>query len=206
MQMKYFVTLILLCAASFMLAGAEFKLTEKGKAVSSIVLRKDASVVEKQAAKELSKYLGRISGGESPVIGKAPVKGKYPIYLELTSDKKVGEEGFKISSDKKALRIAGKESVGILYGVYEVLKKDGGIRWLIPGEEGEYFKVKPTITVKEGIRIKNPDFARRNIIAVGMRWNSLTWETWDWGVRNNMRFLVSPGVVHTQKKYKNETV
>ena len=204
MQMKYFVTLILLCAASFMLAGAEFKLTEKGKAVSCIVLRKDATVVEKHAAKELSKYLGKISGGETPVIGNTPVKGKYPIYLELTSDKKVGEEGFKISADKNALRIAGKESVGILYGVYEVLKKDGGIRWLIPGEEGEYFKVKPTITVKEGIRIKNPDFARRNIIAVSMRWNSLTWETWDWGVRNNMRFLVSPGVVHTQKKYKNE--
>ena len=85
---------------TFALCGAEMKLTENRKAVSSIILRKNAGKVEKHAAKELAEYLGKISGGESPVIGTAPVKGKYPIYLELTSDKKVGEEGFKISADK----------------------------------------------------------------------------------------------------------
>ena len=119
------------------LCGAEIKLTENGKSVSCIVLRKNAGVVEKHAAKELSVFLGKISGGAAPVIGLEPVKRKYPIYLELTLDKRVGEEGFRISADKKALRIAGKEPVGVLYGVYEVLKKDGGIRWLLPGEDGE---------------------------------------------------------------------
>ena len=172
---------------SLVLCGAEMKLTENRKAVSSIILRKNAGKVEKHAAKELAEYLGKISGGESPVIGTAPVKGKYPIYLELTSDKKVGEEGFKISADKKALRIAGKEEIGVLYGVYEVLKKDGGIRWLTPGKDGEYYKIKPTITVKEGVRIKNPDFKWRALHTVSMKWTSPIKDTRDWAVRNNVR-------------------
>ena len=181
-------SIVVFASAAALLCGAEFKLTDNGKAASSIILRKNASDIEKHAAKELSVFLGKISGGEKPVIGIAPVKGKYPIYLELTDDKRVGEEGFKIIAKKDALRITGKEPVGVLYGVYEVLKKDGGIWWLLPGKDGEYFTVKPTITVKEGERIKNPDFAYRSLSGVCMNSGSVTMDTWDWGVRNNMRF------------------
>ena len=138
MKGKIFCCALSVVMFTLALYGAEIKLTENGRSVSCIVLRKNAGKVERHAAKELSVYLGKISGGECPVIGLEPVKGKYPIYLELTQDKKVGEEGFRISADKKALRIAGKEEIGILYGVYEVLKKDGGIRWLTPGADGEY--------------------------------------------------------------------
>ncbi|MBO4305296.1 MAG: hypothetical protein J6A21_11985, partial [Lentisphaeria bacterium] len=179
---------ILLFAASLTLSGAEFKLTDGGKAVSCIVVSKDAGVVQKHAAEELSKFLGKISGGECPAVGTAPVAGKYPICLERTDDKRVGEEGFRITADEKALRIAGREEIGILYGVYEVLKKDAGIWWLLPGPDGEYFTVKPTICVSKGERIKNPSFAVRNISAVCMNSNSVISDTWNWGVRNNMRF------------------
>ncbi|MBO4305297.1 MAG: DUF4838 domain-containing protein [Lentisphaeria bacterium] len=185
--------------AAMTLFSAEFKLTDGGRAASCIVLRENASKTEKHAAKELSYFLGKISGGECPRIGTAPVAGKYPIYLELTDDKRVEKEGFRITADAKSLRIAGREEVGVLYGVYEVLKKDGGIRWLTPGDDGEYFKVKPTISVKEGVRIKNPDFAWRNLHFVSMRYSSPIKDTRDWGMRNNARFRARLNLFETKE-------
>ena len=79
--MKGSLSVLLVCAA-FILCGAEFALTKNGKAVSSIVLRKNATPVEQHAADELAKFLAKISAGERPTVGTAPVKGKYPIYLD----------------------------------------------------------------------------------------------------------------------------
>ena len=61
--MKTVLTGILL-AVVFVLCGEEFALTKNGKAVSSIVLGKNATVVEKHAADELAKFLAKISNGE----------------------------------------------------------------------------------------------------------------------------------------------
>ena len=99
--MKGSLSVLLVCAA-FILCGAEFPLMKNGKAVSCIVLQKNATPVEQHAADELAKFLAKISNGERPAIGTEPVKGKYPIYLELTKDKRVKEEGLKLSADKKA--------------------------------------------------------------------------------------------------------
>ena len=199
--MKPFFTVCLI-AAAFILHGTEFLLTKNGKAVSSIVLGKNATIVEKHAADELAKFLAKISNGERPAIGTKEVKGKYPIYIGLTGDKKVKEEGFKISADKKGLYIQGKTPVGTIYGAYAVLKKFAGILWLMPGDDGEYFKVKPTIAVPEGVIIENPDFNYRDISTVCMGWNTGVWDTWDWGLRNNMRFHALAGVFRKSAKQK----
>ena len=74
--MKTVLTGILL-AVVFVLCGEEFALTKNGKAVSSIVLGKNATVVEKHAADELAKFLAKISNGERPVISTSAIKGKY---------------------------------------------------------------------------------------------------------------------------------
>ena len=198
--MKTIITSLLLCAALF-LCGGEFALMKDGKAVSSIVLRQNATLVEQHAADELSRFLAKISGGEKPAIGTAPVKGKYPIYIEVSDkDKDVKEEGFRITAGPKGLHILGRTPVGTLYGAYEILKRFGGIMWLMPGEEGEYYEIKPTISVPEGTFFHNPDFAYRNISTICMGWGSLVWDTWDWGVRNNMRFHTASRVFKISKE------
>ena len=196
--MKTVLTGILL-AVVFVLCGEEFALTENGKAVSSIVLGKNATVVEKHAADELAKFLAKISNGERPSIGTGPVKGKYPIYIGLTDDEKVKEEGIKLSASKKGLYIQGKTPVGTLYGAYEILKRYGGIAWLLPGKDGEYYKVKPTIKVPEMTYIHNPDFSYRTISTVCMNSTTAIWDTWDWGLRNNMRFQTGNSTFRRQK-------
>ena len=192
--------LIALCSAVCVLCGADVKLTENGKAKCSVVLRKEAGEAEKFAAGELSLYLGKISGGESPAVGTAPVAGKVPVYLELTGDPRVGPEGFRIEVKKGSVHIAGRGPVGILYGVYAVLKKYGGIRWLLPGKDGEYYKVMPTVKVPEGVTIQNPSFACRDISRVCMTWTSPIPDTMDWGMRNFMRFRENDRIIKKNLK------
>ena len=189
----------LMLTATLLLSGKEMELMKNGSPVCSIVLRKDAGEPEKLAAKELSLYLGKIANGKAPLISAAPVKGKYPIYLELTKDPKVSRDGFKITANQKALRIAGREGVGVLYGVYDILRRYGGIRWLFPGKDGEYFKTRSTISIPEGSRIKNPDFTTRHFSLVCMNWYSKIPDTLAWSSRNFMRFRDNPSRLRHKK-------
>ena len=186
--MKKIVCSCVLLGAALLASGGEIFLMKNGKAKCSIVLRKDATPPEKLAARELATYLARISGGEKPVVDEAPQEGKTPVFLELTDDPKVDSDGFKISSAGRELHIAGREGVGVLYGVYDILQRYGGIRWLVPGSDGEYFKIKPAIAVPEGVKIKNPDFKNRNFSLVCMNWFSKIPDTIEWSARNFMRF------------------
>ena len=170
--------LFLFCALP-LLSFADLVLMENGQPKCTIILRKNAGPTEKHAAKEFAYFLGKIAHGKAPVIADKAVKGTCPVYLELTKDSKVKEEGFKITTGNREMRIAGREGVGVLYGVYKVLKEYGGIRWLFPGKDGEYYKVKPTITAKNGTIIENPSFSHRDISRVCMSWNSPVMDTLD---------------------------
>ena len=139
---------LILCG--FTLAGAEFPLMKDGKAACCIVTAPDAGVAEQHAAAELAKFLGKIAGGNPPEVSGEPSGGMYPVFLKIAEDSAVSGDGFRIEARADALVISACNSRGILYGVYEILKQYGGIRWLIPGEDGEYFTVKPVIAVPEG--------------------------------------------------------
>ncbi len=165
----------------------DYDLVKNGKPASCIVLAENAGVVEKHAAAELAAFLAKISGSSEQVaIGQAPVKDLYPIYLELVSDQRIDQEGFCLKANRSGLRIQAKEPIGVLYGVYEILKKYGGIRWLVPGAAGEYFKLKPTIVIPEMDTVSNPSFKIRTLHFCCASIDSPNYEVYDWMVRNNM--------------------
>ena len=178
---------------------ADVFLMKGGKSVSSIVLDPKASAPEKYAAEELSTYLGKIAGGDAPTVGTAPVAGKYPIYLKVTKDPSMKDESFRITVKKDSLTIEGKEPVGVLYGAYGILKKYGGIRWLFPGKDGEYFKVKPDIVLPEKSWEESPSFAWRDF-QVTCTGRPAPEETRKWGMRNNMRFHLSASFVKKERE------
>ena len=195
--MKKLFVILLVCSC-FSGALADVYLMKDGKDVSSVIIRKNASVVEKYAAKELSTYLGKIAEGNAPQVTTSAVAGKYPVYLEVKNDPAMKEESFRITVNKKGMYITGKEDVGVLYGVYSILKKYGGIRWLIPGKDGEYFKVKKSISVPEGSYQESPSFFWRDFQIVCTGFSAVP-ETRKWGLRNNMRFHISPSVIKKNK-------
>ena len=198
--MKRIASVILLTAIILPLAGKDIVLMEKGKS-KCVIVKSDAKCpVQNHAAKELALYLGKIGNGEKPAITDKAVKGKAVITFQiLKKDKFLKDDGFRLTAKGNTITISALKGRGLLYGAYEILKRYGGIRWLIPGAEGEYYKVKSLIKVPEGKYEKNADFFIRKISAVCMNSNSPIWETWDWGMRNNMSIMPGSWVQRNKK-------
>ncbi|MFH0797110.1 MAG: DUF4838 domain-containing protein, partial [Candidatus Omnitrophota bacterium] len=188
----------MLAVIAFWTCAESGTLVKEGRATSYIVLPDNAGPVEKHAANELAGFLGKVTGA-APEIGIAPSKNLWNIYLETTEAKnmprsRAGDEavsqlkgdGFVLAADKDGLRVISMKPVGVLYGVYDILKKYADIRWFAPGADYEYCPKKPTVIVPEQVLVSNPSFRVRILGFVCSNWNSKTIDSWDWMVRNGM--------------------
>ena len=118
------MTSVFAFAANLVLADREaepFLIAEDGLAKSVIVVHKDAPKGAEYAAKELSTFLGRITG--APImIANESVKGYNTILVGTPYVAKNPEETFIKVKDKKTLEITGDRSRGIVYAAYELLE------------------------------------------------------------------------------------
>ncbi len=163
-------------------APQKYDLVKDGAAKSAIVLNESLSTVEFFAALELADYLEKISGAR-PEIRRTPAKGLYNILLytwewranqtklftELNLKNRFGkdvnkikDDGYLISADADGLCIIGMEPIAVYYGVCDLLRDCGEVRWFFPGEDGEYCPKAPSFSVPAQRRICNPDFKKRN--------------------------------------------
>lgn len=85
------------------------------------------------------------------------------------------------------MTIIGQNPRGAMYGCYEILKRHCGVRWLVPGPDGEYFAPKKTVTVPLGRSVCNPYLPVRTF--GGIRSDELH----EWCARNNMEGVESSG-------------
>ncbi|NCO35739.1 MAG: hypothetical protein AUJ92_05880 [Armatimonadetes bacterium CG2_30_59_28] len=188
----------ILIGASVGASAKGYALVRDGKATSCIVLMDDAGPVEKHAASELSAYLEKITGARVETVS-SPAAGKYSIYIGTIETKailldtqmrasaaKVGEEGYMLAADAGGLRIVGRKPIGVLYGIYGLLRRYANVRWFFPGAEGEYCPKKATFAVPAGVSMVNPSFSTRTLNLVCANINSNMTDTWDWMVRNGM--------------------
>ena len=108
---------------------------------SKIVLPDTPNVQEEYAAKELSKYLGKVLGGEIATVKEADIKGGTAIYVGDTKKaaaaklKEFSIEEFQIMANDASVIIAGNRFRGTLYGVYEFLERFAGVRFFSPACE-----------------------------------------------------------------------
>ncbi|MBR2364955.1 MAG: DUF4838 domain-containing protein [Lentisphaeria bacterium] len=194
------------------LFAGEYRLTDNGRNVSHVVISKNPSPAEQHAAKELAFYLAKISGtGKADRPDKMAKKGKYNIFFVLTNNKtmtgKSGidvkklttEDSFALSAKEDGLYIVARQKRGLLYGVYEILKKYGGIRWLFPGKDGEYFTARGSISIPAGITYHVPSFTERKVGFTSANITSNIIDSWDWCVRNNMRFAAGAHILRLFK-------
>lgn len=132
------------------------------RANAEIILPENALPVEKFAAEEFALHVKLISDVELPVVTSSN-SAEMSIYLGRVADldlSRVQENAAKIHIAGKRIDIAGVDGAGAalnrstasgtLYGVYEVLEKQLGVRWLWPGELGTIAPKRSTITLKEG--------------------------------------------------------
>jgi len=124
-----------LLAAPALTRGADLPLSRDGKALATVVVAVDATVVERHAAAELATFLGQVTGAEFAVrttataaAGPFLIVGPGAVQPDsLLSD--LSPDGFVIESRGSTLILAGARPRGTLYAVYTFLEDVVGCRW-----------------------------------------------------------------------------
>lgn len=183
-----------------MLSAAGFKLIGKGELkISGVVLRKNATSSETRAAEELVYHLAKASGKKVQILTEDKVKaGKPYIFLGRCRSNvqkgldtwKMGRNSGVILVGSDQMRIAGNDgerhylannnSTGTLFAVYEFLEKYMGVRWLWPGEIGEYIPKIKELTVPAG-RIEVKTAVKSSL------WRNVKSSHSGWRNRENLR-------------------
>jgi hypothetical protein len=165
-----FAILILFCAAVRARAG-DLLLVNHGQPQAVIVipagitdnpqLDKNAEYRQKslrEIANILAEYVLKSSGAKLSVIpeSNSVQDGLVQIHIGTTGYvrsrgfdlSKLDEDAFILDSmDKDRIVIAGPTSYGIEFGVYEFLERYVGVRWLMPGPDGEDVPANSTISI-----------------------------------------------------------
>ena len=174
---------LIACALALATAGcgggreafsASATLVEDGVAKCRVVVGENASRPEKFGASEISKYFDKATGCGA-LTGGCEIAVSVEALPELKGD------GFVMDVAPDRVKIVGATPRGALYGCYELLKEYAGMRWLVPGEDGEYCVLGGrTIRVPLGRVVRNPYLRVRETRTTGD-------EGYLWSARNNMQ-------------------
>lgn len=147
---------------------------------ASILTPTDATLTEKFAAEELSKYLEKITS-EKIEVTTTQKDGDFTFSIanNLEPGLNPGQEDYCVKTAENGVVLSGGGDRGTLYAVYEFLEQLG-CRWYFMDEVDE---IIPTMSIEDVIKfassglviIEKPDFS--------VRINRM--ETYDLGPRNN---------------------
>jgi len=167
----------LLFVVALVLAGsansAEVKLVSDGVAKCRVVVSDAATAPERFGAEELATYLDKTTGCGA-------LNGDYPIRISVKPLPELKEDGFVLDVRTDGLDVIGANPRGALYGCYEILKRFAGVRWLLPGSDGEYVSPAKTVSAPVGRIVRNPSLRMREARCHDSVEGCL------WLVRNNM--------------------
>jgi len=159
---------------------ASASLIENGQPRATITVPANASPTVREAARELSAYLEKMSGAKLPIVAEGqPVNGVRVEVKPMTAD---DEERIRIETGPKGATIAGGSDRATLFAVYRFLETLG-CRWLTP----EYEIVPQRKTIKlETFRLDTrPAFSWRLFAARRP-------ENEHWGLKLGMNGIYSP--------------
>ena len=134
MKMRPVPVLLSLLAMAVAARGfAEITVAERGQpSAYTLVIPAKAFPNERYAAQEFRDWTLKLTGVEIPIRETTPVAAK-AIYLNREKpDPALGDEGFDLEAVGGDIRVSGGRR-GLLYGVYELLERFGGIAWLDSG-------------------------------------------------------------------------
>jgi hypothetical protein len=167
-------------------------IVQQGQASAQIVTPAQPSALEEYAAAELQTYVNKISGAKLPVVKEGRHKaGRYSIFLGntrkaaaagvLPDAAKMGWDGFAWRSVRGGLAVRGRNDLGTLFGVYELLERHFGVRWFMPGEIGEDVPKRDTLVLGTLDLTFKPSFRVRRI------------GEGEWALRQRMNTFVTAG-------------
>ena len=168
-----------------------------GKPLAVIVLPKDPPLEIRHAAEELKSYVKRMSGAELSVGDRAAAEAEIRLEVDPSLNRPPqdrrdwpGARGYRLRAEGQSMRIIGGDRLGVLQGVYGLLERHLGVRWLWPGELGEVVPRRKTIVVGPLEETSRPDFA--------VRWVG----GGDWALRHGSNAMVQIGRLAVGVKWR----
>ncbi len=183
--------LAIACTLAAPAAPSALRLVDRGQSQAVVVVPEQASPQVRSAAELLVEYVHRATGATLPIVAesKQPRPAGVPIYVgpcvgsrQLLGDlKKLDADGFLIRAmQPAAIAIAGPSDWGTEFGVDEFLERYLGVRWLLPGPQGDDVPQRSTIDVPVGEVRQQPTFFSR--LFSGLRGTAQV----EWARRNRM--------------------
>jgi hypothetical protein len=175
----------MLIFAAMVVHATPFDVIHDGHARAVVVTPELPNAVVSYAAQELVYHVAKATGATLAVVseGGVPANAGARIYLGDTQAAraagidatKLARETFTLRTSGNALFIAGNDSAGdplerdtsagTLFGVYEWLERDLGVRWLWPGELGTFVPKAAAVVVHEVNDTITPRFFQRHVRA-----------------------------------------
>ena len=144
MATRFSLVAILAVVCSLVASAADLTVARQGKAALTIVrCAEEASPAEQTAVDELTTYLKKLTGAAFVPVEEKDFKGGPAIYVGWTAFAKAHGVDFATFGDEESLWrtvdgsliVGGGRPRGTLYAVYELLEKEGGVRWYTPWVE-----------------------------------------------------------------------
>jgi len=168
--------------------GPRHVLVADGNAVATIVLPEKPDELEVYAAAEFEKYAKAITGAPLPIVNEPKEPIGYGIWLGRTrkaasarfalTGAKLGRDGYAARADDRGLIVVGRCPLGTLFGVYDVIEREFGVRWCEPDELGEVVPAADTLSVGTFRREFKPSFEYRWV------------DSGDWSLKQRMNVKV----------------
>jgi len=151
--------------------AAPLELADSGRTRYAIVIAGSADYGEEKAANELAHFLWRMTGAEFPVRLDSEPVSDLEIVVGNTNRKKLTDipdnlrtdnwEGFTLLREGAKLYIMGNIPRATLYGVYDFLDVELGVRFLTA--EVNHVPLQPVLKVPMESRVFAPKIERRTI-------------------------------------------
>ena len=176
---KVLCCLTVLLGLSCAVKAETFQLTSGGHSDYRIVIPSNADDLDNLAAQELADFLQQMTGVKLPVTKDNVPATAHEIVLGATNRLALNaipaklqpqtRDGFVLYPQNKKLFIMGKIKRGTLYGVYDFLEQELGIRFLTP--DLTHVPQHKDLTVNVSSRMFDPAFEHRNLHLANAQWS-----------------------------------
>ncbi|WP_158560447.1 DUF4838 domain-containing protein [Paenibacillus contaminans] len=154
-------------------------IVQNGQANAAIIVDADAESQILKAANTLADYVKKSTGATLPIMNAADFAAMNPtddlvrIYMDPTDSfqdehidslmQGLNSDGFIIHMHENTIVIAGPSVWGTQNGVFDFLERYVGVRWLMPGEDGEEVPETSSLRIPREDVVEQPAFKFRMI-------------------------------------------
>ena len=151
--------------------GPMHPLTTPEGPAATVVIPAEPDWLEQHAAGELQGYVRQITGQELPIVNEPKAPEGFGIWLGQTEKARqaglaigrdqLGRDGHAVRCDKDGLVLCGVEPLGTLFGVYDVVEREFGVRWFQPDTRDEFVPKASSLAIGTFDRRVRPSFEFR---------------------------------------------